>query len=185
MDNGLLGMKYYPRRGVELICERYYMCGCDDNHERAAIKSILAVLVQNKKLSPSDVQDGMEDSIIFVYARNQLDHLGDILATMIKVKVKVKVKAADINWICEQAADILTPMIKARTVDFNWICEQGVGTMAADLRQATSAKTMQSLALSVKNTLGADETRSVMEGSASIIRGFIGPDKLASIMAGL
>jgi hypothetical protein len=117
------GTKYYGSRVVALICERY-MNGCDDNHERAAIKSMLAVMVQKKMLSPSGVKNGMPKLEIFVnlYARNQLDHLGDLLATM----------------------------IKAKAVDLNWICEQGVGNSMAF---------MQSLASSMKNTLGVDETK--------------------------
>jgi translation initiation factor 4G len=74
---------------------------CKDN-ERKAISSMLGVLVEKKKLSLSDVQDGLMDLIEFidsyVYdAPLAFEYLGHMLATMIRAG------ALNVTWVGEQA----------------------------------------------------------------------------------
>jgi hypothetical protein len=153
----LTGTPDYGTKFVRINCDR--IIDCKDS-ERAAINSLLAVLVQKAKLTSSDVKAGMTDLIEFIDsyvfdAPKAFDYLGDMLGTMIKVK------AVDIIWICEQAANTKVSS------------EENPG------------KIMQSLASSMKNILGGDEAKSILEASASTVGGLIGPDKLASIKAGL
>lgn len=105
VDELLLSMKELsgtPDSGtkfVQLNSDRIIDCKDD---ERAAIYNMLSLLVEKKKLSPSDIKAGLADLIEFidsyVYdAPKAFDYLGDMLTAMYNVK------AIDVAWICEQA----------------------------------------------------------------------------------
>lgn len=105
VDELLLSMKELsgtPDSGtkfVQLNSDRIIDCKDD---ERAAIYNMLSLLVEKKKLSPSDIKAGLADLIEFidsyVYdAPKAFDYLGDMLTAMYNVK------AIDVAWISEQA----------------------------------------------------------------------------------
>jgi hypothetical protein len=95
----LTGTDDYGKKFVSANADRIIDCKDD---ERKAIYSMMGVLVAKKKLSPSDVRDGLMDLIEFidsyVYdAPRAFEYLGDLLATMIRAG------AINATWVGEQA----------------------------------------------------------------------------------
>jgi len=73
---------------------------CKDT-ERSAIVRIICVLFEKGKISTSDIESGLTDTIEFIDsivfdAPRVFEFVGEVLSEMLRIK------AIDMNWICEQ-----------------------------------------------------------------------------------
>jgi hypothetical protein len=153
----LSGTPEYLTQFVQVNCDRVVDC---KDEERAAIYSLLALLVQQGKLSSDDFMAGVADLIEFIDsyfcdAPRAYEYLGDLLATMMKVK------AVAIPFICEQAEK---------------------SKMGSD---ENPFKIMEALVSSMKKIVGADETKVILDANKSAIEALLGADKWSVIRSSL
>lgn len=128
--------------------------------ERDAIYKMLSTLVEQKKLSASDVKAGLADLIEFidsyVYdAPLAFDYLGAMLSSMMAVG------AVDVAWICEQAEK--TKLAGAEN----------------------PGKVIKSLAVALEKSNGKDGAKSTLNGSKASLEKLLGADGWAAIASTL
>ncbi|GKY95874.1 hypothetical protein MPSEU_000548000 [Mayamaea pseudoterrestris] len=135
---------------VSKSMDRLFECKDD---ERSAIIQILVILYEKKKLSKSDVQDGLADSIEFidsivVDAPKAFTYLGDVLSEMLRLKA----------------------------VDFAWVCQQLEKCKDADANTLAAERTIKETLLSFKIKGGSDAAKALSRSSESILAACLGSD---------
>ncbi|KAL3909427.1 MAG: hypothetical protein SGARI_002604, partial [Bacillariaceae sp.] len=95
----LTGTDDYGKEFVSKSADRIIDC---KESERQGTYEMMGILVEKKKISPSDVKEGLVDLIEFIDsyvcdAPRAFEYLGDLLATM------VRTGAIDVGWVAEQA----------------------------------------------------------------------------------
>jgi hypothetical protein len=130
---------------------------CKDD-ERQAITRIFCILFEKGKLSSSDIQDGLVDTIEFIDslvcdAPKAYDYLGDVLGEMLRIK------AAEMSWLCEQAektkVDGPGPAEKIVRATLNGLKKSGGDSTAREIADKHANE--------LSNLLGADTWKAVSE----------------------